>query len=708
MKNVVFLSKWAVVSYLVVLLLMGGSGCKAQSNQAAQAGDHPYTNALIDSKSPYLLQHAHNPVNWHPWGEAALEEAAKEDKLLLISVGYAACHWCHVMEHESFEDTAVARLMNEHFVPIKVDREERPDVDQIYMNAAYMTTGRGGWPLNAIALPDGRPIFAATYFPKAEWTRMLEQFIKLKQENPEKLTEAADQITLGLKRMDFVELNPEPPLFQASQLERGIQSISGQMDFRQGGLNKAPKFPMPSIHEWLLHHHALSGNGESLEAAELTLDQMLAGGIYDQVGGGFARYSTDAKWLVPHFEKMLYDNAQLVSLYAHAYQLTDKPSYRRAIEETLTFVERELTSPEGGFYSSLDADSDGEEGKFYVWSKAEIDSLLGEEAAIFAEVFDVTAGGNWEEKNILHLPQPLAEVADRHGMSEADLQAQLDRNKATLLTARAERIRPGLDDKQLTAWNALMLKGYVDAYRALGEEKYLTIARRNAAFLQQNMQRKDGGLNRTFKDGSSDINAFADDYALLIQAYISLYQATFEEEWLTQADELMQYALAHFYEEASGLFFYTSDEDAALITRSREIPDNVIPGSNSVLATDLYFLGTYLYQTAYLEKAQKMTQTVLPQLEENGAYYAQWGQLLTHLVHQPYEVAIVGEQAQAFRAELDADYLPQVLFLGGKEEGKLELLQNKAVKGATFIYVCQDKVCQLPVEEVSKARELLK
>ena len=692
------------------LLILPFQACNSQTKKGTkdQATAHKYTNQLINSSSPYLLQHAHNPVNWYPWGEEALKKAKEEDKLLIISVGYAACHWCHVMEHESFEDTAVARLMNEHFVSIKVDREERPDIDQIYMNAAQMTSGRGGWPLNAIAMPDGRPLFGATYFPKEGWLKMLNYFIQLRENEPEKLEEAATQLTEGIQQMDFTEINPHKTSFQAEILPSLGQTLLKSMDLRKGGLSKAPKFPMPAIHQWLLRNYALTGDETMLQAATVSLDEMAAGGIYDQIGGGFARYSTDAIWKVPHFEKMLYDNAQLVSLYSEAYLLTGEERYKEVVYETLAFIEREMSSNEGGFYSSLDADSEGEEGKFYVWSAQEIELALGEDADCFKDYFNVAEEGNWEGKNILFRTLALDEVARKHNLSSNELKDRLEKSKKKLLAIRSTRIRPGLDDKILTAWNALMLKGYADAYRAFGEQKYLDKALANAVFLKKNMRRKDGGLNRNFKDGKSSINAFSDDYGFTIEAFITLYQLTFDENWLFEAQELMEYALQHFFDEKTGMFFYTSDEDAALITRTKEVADKVIPAANSSLAKGLYLLGTYLYQEDYLAKSEQMLNNVFADLSEQPAYYTNWAMLLNWFTHKPYEVAIVGENCEALRTQLNSHFLPNAFLLGGKSEGKLELLKNKLVKGETYIYVCQDKACKFPVQEIPEALKLMK
>ncbi|RMF26980.1 MAG: thioredoxin domain-containing protein, partial [Bacteroidetes bacterium] len=472
------------------------------------------------------------------------------NKMLIISIGYAACHWCHVMEEESFMDTAVARLMNEHFVSIKVDREERPDIDDIYMTACQIATGRGcGWPLNAFALPDGRPVWAGTYFPKKEWLKVLKYFIDLYQKEPDKLNTYAAQLADGIQGVGTITPNEGEPEFTRATLDDLADKFLQEIDFRWGGRKGAPKFPIPNKYQFLLRYHHLSGNPRALEAVTVTLDRMADGGIYDQLGGGFARYATDDQWVVPHFEKMLYDNGQLVSLYAQAWQVTQNPRYRTIVEETLAFVKRELASPEGGFYSSLDADSEGEEGKFYVWTKAEIDSILGggDLSSMFCDYFEVSRSGNWEDgKNILHRRKPLEEVARTFNLSPEDCLAQINQARQKLFEARAQRPRPRTDDKVLTAWNALMLQGYVDAFKAFGVEAYRERALRTGRFLLQNMLHEDNRLDRNFKDGKSSINAFLDDYALTIQAFIGLYEITFDESWLQKARDLTEYVLEHF------------------------------------------------------------------------------------------------------------------------------------------------------------------
>jgi uncharacterized protein YyaL (SSP411 family) len=692
-----------IISLAVILT---NSSCGQTGDKKTGEEKQSFSNHLIHESSPYLLMHAHNPVNWYPWGQEAFDKAKKENKPVIISIGYAACHWCHVMEKESYSDTAVARLMNENFVAIKVDREERPDVDQVYMNAAQLINGNGGWPLNAIALPDGRPIYAATYFPKKDWMSLLKQMLVFVKQNPEKAEQQAEAVAKGIRGSELVKVNTSKPEYKLTDLNSGFNNWKKNIDFINGGNNGAPKFPMPVGSQFLLQYYFLTKNEDALKAVKTTLNKMAAGGIYDHVGGGFARYSTDAVWKVPHFEKMLYDNAQLTSLYASAYQLTKDPLYKNVVYETLEFIGRELTSPEGGFYSSLDADSDGEEGRFYVWTKDEIKKILGDDAALVIDYFNVTEKGNWEGgKNILYQSGDDNTIAKKYNITSLELSKRITGAKKILLAERAKRIRPGLDDKILTAWNGLMIKGYTDAYRVFGEQRFLDAALKNAAFILKNAQSNDNRLNRNFKNGKSSINAFLDDYAFTIDAFIALYQSTFDEKWLKEAQHLLEYTLAHFYDAKSGMFYYTSDKDPALIARKMEIADNVIPSSNSAMAKNLFMLGEYFYKDDYIHMASVMLNNVKQDVVNGNAYYANWDILMAWLAAEPFEVAIVGNDYAAKRKEIDTHYLPNIFLSGGNSEGSLSLLEGKLVPGKTTIYVCRNKSCKLPTTEVSKAVE---
>jgi len=699
-------------------LLVTGNGLYSQTEKRMKQDKqtHKYTNQLIHESSPYLLMHAHNPVDWYPWGQKALDKAKRENKLVIISIGYAACHWCHVMERESFEDPEVAKIMNEYFISIKVDREERPDIDQVYMNAAQLLTGQGGWPLNAIALPDGRPFYAGTYYPKETWKSLLVQISNIYKQSPEKIEQQAKNLTEGIKSSEIITLNTGKPGFNPDDLDKIYTNWEGSIDFQEGGLKGAPKFPLPIGYHFLLKYHHMTQNKKALEAVKITLDKMALAGIYDQVGGGFARYSTDTYWKVPHFEKMLYDNGQLVSLYSAAYQLTKDPLYKKIVYETLEFIERELTSPglpKGGygFYSSLDADSEGEEGKFYTWTKEEIEKVLGKEAKLIIDYYNVTSAGNWEtDKNILLRSKRDETFAEENKISVQELQKQVTSARQKLLEARSKKVRPPLDDKILTAWNALMLTGYVDAYRVFDEDRFLEKALKNALFIEKYMLSTDGRLNRNFKidKGKSSINGFLDDYAFAIKAFVSLYQATFDEQWLFKAERLLKYTLQHFYDKSSGMFYYTSDLDPQLIARKMEVTDNVIPASNSVMAANLYLLGEYFYNEDYIKISKQMVNNVKSNLVRGGTYFANWSILMAYFIEKPLEVAIVGDDCILKRKELDRHYLPNVILLGGKTEGKLPLLENKLVKGQTTIYVCKNKACMLPVTDTDRALKQIK
>jgi len=694
-----------ILYFILSLIVACGKAQETKTtNEHMKTGKHKYTNNLINESSPYLLQHAHNPVNWYPWGEETLKKAKDEDKLLLISIGYAACHWCHVMEHESFENEKIAELMNENFVCIKVDREERPDIDQIYMSAVQLMTSSGGWPLNCIALPDGRPIYGGTYFRREQWKQVLKSLSNIYANERQKALKVAEELTQGIAQTDIVNLKEKPSEFLKSDLTDIVEPWKKFFDSKEGGNNRAPKFPLPNSYGFLLQYYYYTEDKEALDHVILTLNKMATGGIYDQIGGGFARYSVDAYWKVPHFEKMLYDNGQLVSLYAKTYQLTKNQEYKHIVYQTLEFIERELSSPTGGFYSSLDADSEGEEGKFYIWKKKEIDHVLGKDADLFCDYYNVIALGNWEHKqNILFKSENLEKISRKYKLTGNELVEKIKKLNKELLQERSKRIRPGLDDKILTSWNALMLNGYVDAYRIFNKPAFLEKAKQNADFLLKHMIKNNSRLDRNFKNGKSSINAFLDDYSFSISAFINLYQATFDEKYLETAQKLQDYALEHFFDNESGMFYYTSDIDKALISRKMEINDNVIPSSNSEMAMNLFYLGQIYYNENYIEKSRQMLYNVKNQIPRSGAYYSNWASLLTHFIYPPNEVAIMGDNAFKIRKELDENFLPSVIIAGSTKNSDIPLLKGRYQKNNTKIYVCKDKVCKMPIERVDDA-----
>jgi uncharacterized protein YyaL (SSP411 family) len=696
---------FTLVSFVFII------GCKERNLEVM---NHKYTNALVDETSPYLLQHAHNPVNWHAWNNTTLEKAKTENKLILISVGYAACHWCHVMERESFEDSLVAQVMNKNFVNIKVDREERPDVDQVYMNAVQLMTGSGGWPLNVVALPDGRPVWGGTYFKKEQWMDVLNQISNLYAENPEKLIEYASQLEEGIKSLDVVNLNTDEPVFELSFIKNVIKSWSDQFDNNQGGMNKAPKFMMPNNYHFLLRYAHQNNDTELLDFLNLTLQKMAYGGIFDQLGGGFSRYSVDNKWHVPHFEKMLYDNAQLVSLYADAYLVTKNETYKNIVFETLDYIKNEMTTPEGAFYSSLDADSntsDGEleEGAFYVWNKDELKSLLQEDFELFADYYNVNPYGLWEHnKYILIRKKDDDMFTKNHNITKSYLNKKKAEWKTTLLSERNKRPKPRLDDKTLTSWNTLMIKGYLDAYRVFGNNAYLASAEKNANFILKHQLRPDGGLNHNYKNGKSSINGYLEDYATTIEAFITLYENSLNEKWLNAARDLTNYTFDHFFDTKSNMFFFTSNQDESLVSRSIEYRDNVIPASNSIMAKSLFKLSHYFDNEYFSITAMTMLNNVKPEMQDYPAGFSNWYDLMLNYAQPYYEVAISGPQTFEKIKELNNYYLPNKLIAGSISENNMPLLKNRFNPDNTLIYVCVNKACKLPVSEVNEALKFLK
>ncbi|WP_405203647.1 thioredoxin domain-containing protein [Dokdonia sp. LLG6352-1] len=675
---------------------------------------HDYTNDLIKETSPYLLQHAHNPVDWKAWNDETLAQAKKENKLILVSIGYSSCHWCHVMEHESFEDTLVAQFMNENFINIKVDREERPDVDNVYMNAVQLMTGRGGWPLNAVALPDGRPVWGGTYFSKEDWLNALGQVADIYTSDPNKLVEYADKLGTGLAQMDLVTPNPNKPSFVIDTLQTSIEKWSRQWDTRQGGLNRAPKFMMPNNYEFLLRYAHQNNDDEILEYVNTTLEQIAFGGVNDQVGGGFARYSVDTKWHIPHFEKMLYDNAQLVSLYSNAYLKTKNPLYKETVYETLEFIKREMTTAQGGFYSALDADSltpDGEleEGAYYVWTEEELKNLVGDDFELFSAYYNINDYGKWENDHYVLIRQDLdTDFIKEYEISLEELTTKKSKWREDLLRFReSKKEKPRLDDKILTSWNGLMTKGYVDAYRVFDEKEFLDAALKNANFVVDNLLRKDGGLNRTYKDGKSTINAYLEDYAATIDAFIALFEVTMDEQWLEKAKSLTDYTFTHFQNAENKLFYFTSNEDPTLSSRNTEFYDNVIPSSNSIMAKNIFTLSHYYLDKEYTDTAAAMLNNMQTNFTQSPTSFSNWMDLMLNYTKPYYELVVVGPDAQNILAELEQEYLPNKLIAATTTASKQEIFEGRYLEGETLIYVCVNNACKLPVKTVKEALKLI-
>lgn len=666
------------------------------------------SNQLVHETSPYLLQHADNPVDWHPWGEEALRLAREQDKPILLSIGYAACHWCHVMAHESFEDEETAVYMNEHFINIKVDREERPDLDAIYMSAVVALTGQGGWPMTVVLTPEGKPFFGGTYFPPVSrynmpsFRQVLASIIQAWQIRRADIEQNAGEIANHLSR-ELVLAGDEA--LTPALLDRAVQQISQTFDKERGGFSGAPKFPPSMTLEFLLRKHLLDGDKEARHMAEVTLKKMAYGGMYDQLGGGFARYATDVNWLAPHFEKMLYDNALLARVYLHAWQVTGNPLYRRITEETLDFVARELRHGDGGFYSSYDADSEGEEGKFYVWQPAEIRQVLGEDADLFMQYYDVSERGNWEGKNILNLPHEPEEVAQLAGMDLAEMEARLTVARRKLLEVRAQRVWPGLDDKVLTAWNGLMLAAFAEAGRDLERPDYTAVATRNAQFLYETMRTDEGRLLRTWKAGAdARYNGYLEDYAYLADGLLALYQTTFDDQWFSWAQELAEAMLAHFADEAHGGFYDTSDDHEELFHRPKDVQDNAIPSANAMAAHVLLKLSLYTGRGDYWDKAQNAISGLYGALAQHPTGFAHWLCAAAFILGEPREVAIVGDHGlkdtEALVDTVFAEYRPNlVVAVGGSGKTVPLLAGRKLVDGKATAYVCRRFVCQQPVTE---------
>jgi uncharacterized protein len=680
------------------------------------------TNRLANETSPYLLQHKDNPVDWHPWGEEALKKAREEDKPILLSVGYSACHWCHVMERESFEDEATARIMNEHFVNVKVDREERPDVDSIYMSAVQALTRHGGWPMTVFLTPDGAPFYGGTYFPPVPGRGMpsFQQVLLSLADAYENRRDEVLRSAEGVREYLQASIGAALPktAVDTGLLDHAAESLMSELDRRFGGFGGAPKFPQAMNLEVLLRHHRRTGDRAALSGVEDTLRAMAQGGIYDQLGGGFARYSVDQYWLVPHFEKMLYDNALLSRLYLEAYQATGDEFYKRIAEETLDYVVRDMASPEGGFYSAEDADSEGEEGKFYVWTPEEIRSILGEEMARLAERYwDVTVRGNFEGKNILYVPRPPAAVAAEFGISPEELWEQIKEIRSKLCAAREQRIRPGRDEKILAAWNGLMLRSFAFAARVLKRGDYREVGERNAAFLLDKL-RVDGRLRRSYKDGQARFNGYLEDHAMVADGLIALYEATFESRWLAEAASLADAILELFWDEEDRIFYDTPADHEELVTRPRDVYDSAAPSGTSVATDVLLRLSLLLDRDDYRQRAEAVLDSLSGGLEKLPGAFGRLLAALDFYLSRPREVAIIGNSAspdtQALVDAIYACYLPNKVVAGRAPENEeaaqlVPLLADRPMRdGRATAYVCEGYACQNPTTDLEElARQLV-
>lgn len=683
--------------------------------------DYAFTNRLSRETSPYLLQHAHNPVDWFPWGEEAFEVARRDQKPILLSIGYSACHWCHVMEHESFEDEAIAKLMNENFVNIKVDREERPDLDQIYMSAVQMMTHHGGWPMTVFLTPAGVPFYAGTYFPPEDrynmpgFPRVLISLSDAYRERPEDIQQTADSVLSELKRSTTAAAASEP--LSMELLDIAAKGIVQNYDTINGGFGGAPKFPPAMSLEFLLHTNYRTGDQMGLQIVGDTCRKMAEGGIYDQLGGGFHRYSTDARWLVPHFEKMLYDNALLSRLYLHYYQVSGDEMTRQVAEGILDYVVREMTDSSGGFYSTQDADSEGVEGKFFVWSKSEIEELLGkDDGALFAAYYNVTEGGNFEGENILNLTSDLEAVAKSQNVAVEKLEQVIARGREILFTIREQRVKPARDEKILTAWNGLMLASFAEAAVILKREDYLGVARKNAQFLLDNL-RRDNLLLRTYKDGQAKLNGYLEDYAFFIDGLVTLFEASGEDQWLTEALSLTATMVDEFWDEEEGGFFFTGRSHEDLIVRSKDFFDNATPSGNSVATEVLLKLGLLTDNSDYQRRAVAILRLMASALRR---YPSGFGRLLCALdfhLGSPKEVALIGDpsasETLALRDQIWSVYLPnKVVAQAAPNKSNISsispLLQGRLqLDGKPTAFVCENFACKTPTSNPDELKSQL-
>ncbi|MGB5371804.1 MAG: thioredoxin domain-containing protein [Flavobacteriaceae bacterium] len=688
-------------AFIVVFLSLVLLPIACKENGKPQETVHRYTNALVTETSPYLLQHAHNPVNWRPWSPEALEEAEKEQKLVLVSIGYSSCHWCHVMEAETFEDEEVAKIMNDNFISIKVDREERPDIDQVYMTAVQLINGNGGWPLNVITLPNGKPLYGGTYHTKEQWKQVLTKISGLYMEDPLKASEYADMVAQGISEANRIIPSTDSGKLTKETLGSSIKNWKPYWDTTNGGDSGSQKFMIPVNLNFLLDYAQLSDDEPTLSHVKLTLDKMAHGGIYDDLGGGFFRYSTDPQWKVPHFEKMLYDNAQAISLYSKAYSIFKDEGYKDIVFETIDFLNRSMRDSLGGYHAAMDADSEGEEGKYYVWQETELKSALGNNFDLFAAYYDIAPGAIWENGNyVLHRPIDDQSFAQEQGLSLARLKEIKSDWRQKLMVARGKRVAPRVDDKMITSWNALMINALVDAYKVFGGAEQLDEAEKIYQFLEDHcLQGKD--LVHSYKVGSQQKQGFLEDYAFLANACLKLYGVTFDLKYLERAQSLTQTAKRYFADSASGLYRFSRGGE--LIANIIKTDDGVMPSPNAVMAHTLFEIGHLLYDTDMLGHSQEMLSTMVPFIEKAAPSYALWNELLLHHTYPYFEVAVVGNDARKLVKALNQNYLPNALVVGSTVKSDFPLFKDRYFEDGTFIYVCQETTCKLPVTTVEKA-----
>ena len=684
--------------------------------------EHGFTNELINESSLYLLQHAHNPVQWYAWGDKALQLAKSTDKPILVSIGYSACHWCHVMERESFENTEVAQFMNEHFINIKIDREERPDLDHIYMDAVQILSGSGGWPLNVFLTPDGRPFYGGTYFPPAKafnrpsWIDIL-NFIK--DIWADKRTEVETQASKLLQHIDAVSSSLNNQIESTSYSSNNSEysqefceeiknKILKTADLMQGGFGTAPKFPQTFSIQYLISYSHFCKDEKALNHALFSLKTMLRGGIYDQIAGGLSRYSTDEKWLAPHFEKMLYDNALLINVICDAFQISKDLEFKHAIEKTISFCLNEMYNNNGGFYAAIDADSEGEEGKFYVWEKSELEMILGKDAEIFCEYYGVKESGNWEGKNILHVSNEDDFFANSINISVDDLKAKLADSEKKLLAERNKRIRPATDDKILLGWNALMLTALCKASAALKNEKYKRIALSLYDFIKKEFSRDGQVTFHTYKNGIVRYNAYLDDYAYLIQACIHLQELTGDEKYLDEAKLLTQYVIDNFKQSDGSLFYYTNINQSDIVIRKVEIYDNAIPSGNSVMSENLFYLSVILDKEEWKNHSIDMIRRVRPLIEKHPNSFAVWANSILKQQTGILEIVVTGQKCEALSQEILMIFMPNKVFQKSNVEKEYPLLKNKKYEKDGLIYVCRNFSCLKPVNNIIDFKKLVK